>query len=138
MKLEKKHLKGGNPDRKKNMVFFPWLWDNMVPQKDKKPKKSSQRFHLDLTHLVEDGIFDSGNSSFSGRGLRSIGKLEILEMLFTFVSENKITVVSEKWFSKRHLKYLTRKYVKKNNLRDWLRVVASDKETNELCYFQIS
>lgn len=38
----------------------------------------------------------------------------------------------------RYLKYLTKKYLKKNNLRDWLRVVASDKETYELRYFQIS
>jgi large subunit ribosomal protein L22e len=40
--------------------------------------------------------------------------------------------------SARYLKYLTKKYLKKNNLRDWLRVVASDKETYELRYFQIS
>lgn len=41
-------------------------------------------------------------------------------------------------FPSRYLKYLTKKYLKKNNLRDWLRVVASDKETYELRYFQIS
>uniref|UniRef100_A0A8C8ZWT5 60S ribosomal protein L22-like 1 n=1 Tax=Prolemur simus TaxID=1328070 RepID=A0A8C8ZWT5_PROSS len=52
--------------------------------------------------------------------------------------KNKIIVVSEKQFSKRYLKYLTKKYFKKNNLRDWLQVVASDKETYELRYFQIS
>lgn len=40
--------------------------------------------------------------------------------------------------ARRYLKYLTKKYLKKNNLRDWLRVVASDKETYELRYFQIS
>ncbi|PNI77861.1 RPL22L1 isoform 4 [Pan troglodytes] len=33
----------------------------MAPQKDKKPKRSTWRFNLDLTHPVEDGIFDSGN-----------------------------------------------------------------------------
>ena len=52
--------------------------------------------------------------------------------------KNKIIVISEKHFSKRYLKQLTKKYLKKNNLRDWLRVVASDKETYELRYFQIS
>uniref|UniRef100_A0AAZ3S843 Large ribosomal subunit protein eL22 n=1 Tax=Oncorhynchus tshawytscha TaxID=74940 RepID=A0AAZ3S843_ONCTS len=52
--------------------------------------------------------------------------------------KNKINVTSQKQFSKRYLKYLTKKYLKKNNLRDWLRVVASDKETYELRYFQIS
>jgi large subunit ribosomal protein L22e len=33
---------------------------------------------------------------------------------------------------------LVHRYLKKNNLRDWLRVVLSDKETYELRYFQIS
>uniref|UniRef100_A0A6P7GLN9 Large ribosomal subunit protein eL22 n=1 Tax=Diabrotica virgifera virgifera TaxID=50390 RepID=A0A6P7GLN9_DIAVI len=44
---------------------------------------------------------------------------------------------SEIPFSKRNLKYLTKKYLKKNNLRDWLRVVASGKDSYELGYFQI-
>jgi large subunit ribosomal protein L22e len=33
---------------------------------------------------------------------------------------------------------LTKKYLKKNNLRDWLRVVASAKDSYELRYFQIN
>ena len=42
------------------------------------------------------------------------------------------------FFIFRYLKYLTKKYLKKNNLRDWLRVVASTKDTYELRYFQIN
>lgn len=38
----------------------------------------------------------------------------------------------------RYLKYLTKKYLKKNKLRDWLRVVASNQATYELRYFQIN
>lgn len=30
--------------------------------------------------------------------------------------------------SKRYLKYLTKKYLKKHNVRDWLRVIASNKD----------
>lgn len=41
-------------------------------------------------------------------------------------------------FHCRYLKYLTKKYLKKNNLRDWLRVVASSHSTYELRYFQIN
>ena len=33
----------------------------MAPKKDKKLKTSTWKFNLDLTHPVEDGIFDSGN-----------------------------------------------------------------------------
>lgn len=38
----------------------------------------------------------------------------------------------------RYLKYLSKKYLKKNSLRDWLRVVASNKSSYELRYFQIN
>ena len=41
-------------------------------------------------------------------------------------------------FHHRYLKYLTKKYLKKNNLRDWLRVVSSAQTTYELRYFQIN
>ena len=53
-------------------------------------------------------------------------------------NKSKISVTSEVPFSKRHLKYLTKKYLKKNNLRDWLAVVTNSKESYELRYFQIN
>uniref|UniRef100_A0A7N5KJ72 60S ribosomal protein L22-like 1 n=1 Tax=Ailuropoda melanoleuca TaxID=9646 RepID=A0A7N5KJ72_AILME len=112
----------------------------MAPQKDKKLKKTICKYNLDVTHPVEDGIFDSGNfEQFLNERIKvngktgNLGKVVHIERL-----KNKITVTSERQFSKRYLKYLTKKYLKKNNLRDWLRVVASDKETYELRYFQIS
>jgi large subunit ribosomal protein L22e len=94
---------------------------------------------LDLTHPVEDGIFDSGNfEQFPQEKVKGNGKTSNLANVHIECFKNKITVISEKQFSKRYLKYLTKKYLKKNNLRHWLRVVASDKETYELRYFQIS
>ena len=38
---------------------------------------------------------------------------------------------------KRYLKYLTKKYLKKHELRDFLRVIASDKNTYKLKYFAV-
>lgn len=40
----------------------------------------------------------------------------------------------------RYLKYLTKKYLKKHNVRDWLRVIASNKDRSvyELRYFNIA
>jgi hypothetical protein len=40
-------------------------------------------------------------------------------------------------FSKRYLKYLTKKFLKKNSLRDYLRVVASSKDVYELRFYNI-
>lgn len=50
----------------------------------------------------------------------------------------KVLVNADVQFSKRYLKYLTKKYLKKNSLRDWIRVVSNDKDSYELRYFRIS
>jgi large subunit ribosomal protein L22e len=52
-------------------------------------------------------------------------------------SKQKLVVLSEVHLSKRYLKYLTKKFLKKNKLRDWLRVIANTKESYELRYFNI-
>ncbi|XP_054979454.1 60S ribosomal protein L22-like 1 [Sorex araneus] len=111
----------------------------MAP-KDKEPKRATWKFNLDLRHPVEDGIFDSGNfEQFLREKVKVNGKTGNLgNVVHIERLKSNITAVSEKQFSKRYLKYLTKKYLKKNNLRDWVRVVASDKETYELHYFQMS
>lgn len=52
--------------------------------------------------------------------------------------KSKILIVADMPFSKRYLKYLTKKYLKKQLLRDWLRVVATGKNDYELRYYSIS
>jgi large subunit ribosomal protein L22e len=53
-------------------------------------------------------------------------------------TKSKITITSEVHYSKAYFKFLTKKYLKKNNLRDWLRVIANAKNSYELKYFQIN
>ena len=53
-------------------------------------------------------------------------------------TKTKINVSSDIDFSKRYLKYLSKKYLKANNLRDWLRVVADSKGSYQLKYFNIN
>merc|ERR1719313_2814668 len=50
----------------------------------------------------------------------------------------KIHVTAEAPFSKRYLKYLSKKYLKAQQLRDFLRVVAPNKTSYELRYFNIN
>ena len=52
--------------------------------------------------------------------------------------KNKVFLTSVVPFSKRYLKYLTRKYLKKIKLRDRLRVVSTTKDSYKLHYFQIN
>jgi len=51
--------------------------------------------------------------------------------------KTKVFVTAQAPFSKRYLKYLAKKYLKKQSLRDWLRVVAAQKNSYELKYFNI-
>jgi large subunit ribosomal protein L22e len=51
--------------------------------------------------------------------------------------KSKLTVTSEIALSKRYLKYLSKKYLKKQQLRDWLHVVANTKQSYELRYYNI-
>ena len=50
----------------------------------------------------------------------------------------KIHVAAELPFSKRYLKYLSKKYLQKQQLRNFLRVVTSDKSSYEFKYFKVS
>ncbi|NP_001279404.1 60S ribosomal protein L22 [Callorhinchus milii] len=111
----------------------------MQPKAGKK-KKPALKFTVDCTHPVEDGIMDSCNfEQFLQERIKVNGKAGNLGGAVTIErNKSKITVTSEVPFSKRYLKYLTKKYPKKNNLRDWLRVVANSKESYELRYFQIN
>lgn len=69
--------------------------------------------------------------------------LKTVEIIFSVISSIWKYLVhndifSDIPFSKRYLKYLTKRYLKKNNLRDWLRVVASAHDAYELRYFNIN
>ncbi|XP_060234956.1 large ribosomal subunit protein eL22 isoform X4 [Meriones unguiculatus] len=118
----------------------PSPWKKLVAKGGKK-KKQVLKFTLDCTHPVEDGIMDAANfEQFLQERIKVNGKAGNLGGGVVTIerSKSKITVTSEVPFSKRYLKYLTKKYLKKNNLRDWLRVVANSKESYELRYFQIN
>ncbi|XP_017711491.1 PREDICTED: LOW QUALITY PROTEIN: 60S ribosomal protein L22 [Rhinopithecus bieti] len=106
-----------------------------------KKKKQVLKFTLDCTHPVEDGIMDAANfEQFLQERIKVNGKAGNLGGGVVTIerSKSKITVTSEVPFSKRYLKYLTKKYLKKNNLQDWLRVVANSKESYELRYFRLT
>ncbi|KAM9958697.1 hypothetical protein ACTFIW_012286 [Dictyostelium discoideum] len=51
--------------------------------------------------------------------------------------KSKIIINTTIPFSKRYLKYLTKKFLKFKQIRDFLRVVATTKNTYELRYFNI-
>jgi large subunit ribosomal protein L22e len=100
-----------------------------------KKKKQVLKFTLDCSHPVEDGIMDAANfEQFLQDRIKVNGKTGNLAGGVVTIkrSKSKITITSEVPFSKRYLKSLTKKCLKKNNLCDWLHVVANSTESYEL------
>merc|ERR1711915_145007 len=125
----------------------------MAPMKNQKPgkqslkgkqkklgKKKQIKLVIDCTHPVEDGIMNAADfEKYLQERIKVNGKTGNFGNDLTLErAKTKLNLTSNVPFSKRYLKYLTKKYLKKNNLRDWLRVVASAKDAYELRYFQIN
>merc|ERR1719209_754742 len=98
------------------------------------------KFCIDCRQPVEDGIMNIADfETFLQQKIKIGGKKNNFTANVSLErSKHKITLHSEVMFSKRYLKYLTKKYLQKNSLRDWLRVVTPPlaKDTYELRYFQ--
>lgn len=104
-------------------------------------KKQTLRFNIECKNPVEDGILKLDDfEPFLNERIKVEGKTGQLAShgVKVDVVKSRVVVTSEGPFSKRYLKYLSKKYLKRNSLRDWLRIVASSKDTYELRYFHIN
>ncbi|GIL66544.1 hypothetical protein Vafri_20039 [Volvox africanus] len=105
-------------------------------------KKKALVFTIDCSKPVEDKIMDiSSFEKFLLDKIKVDGKAGVLgDSIKVAKDKTKVTVTAEAHLSKRYLKYLTKKYLKKHNVRDWLRVIASNKDRSvyELRYFNIA
>jgi len=105
-------------------------------------KKGTTSFTIDCTKPVDDKIMEIASlEKFLEERIKVGGKAGSLGDSVTISRDkSKIIVTADSNFSKRYLKYLTKKYLKKHNVRDWLRVIAANKDRNvyELRYFNIA
>merc|ERR1719245_2826453 len=105
-----------------------------------KGKKTVVKFVVDCASPVEDNILDAGGlEQFFNDRIKVNKKTGNLgDKVKVSREKSKITVQAELPFSKRYLKYLTKKYLKKQQLRDFLHVIAPSRTTYELRYFSIN
>ncbi|XP_062215638.1 large ribosomal subunit protein eL22z-like [Phragmites australis] len=106
-------------------------------------KKGSVAFVIDCAKPVEDKIMEIASlEKFLQERIKVAGGKagNLGEGVTVSRDKSKVTVTSDGPFSKRYLKYLTKKYLKKHNVRDWLRVIAANKDRSvyELRYFNIA
>merc|ERR1711943_172110 len=108
-------------------------------QKKGDTAKKFMKFAIDYSVPLEDGLFEGAQfERFLLERIKVDGKTGQLGDKVQLAREkSKIFVTAELPFSKRYLKYLTKKYLKKQQLRDYVHVVASSKGMYELRYFNI-
>ncbi|KAH6566895.1 hypothetical protein BASA50_002588 [Batrachochytrium salamandrivorans] len=108
----------------------------------KDQKKVATKLTIDVSAPSLDGIFDiSAYEKYLHDRIKVAGRTSNLSDSITISCTETvltITVSPNVQFAKRYLKYLTKKYLKKNQLRDWLRVVSSGKTAYTVKYFNIA
>merc|ERR1712205_65362 len=97
------------------------------------------KFSIDCSQPVDDGIMDAASfEKFLIDRIKVGGKVGNLgELVSVSRDKAKVLVNADTAFSKRYLKYLSKKYLKKQQLRDWLHVIANSKNSYELRYYNI-
>jgi len=103
----------------------------------KAPKRVNLKYTIDASEPAADEIFDiSSFEKFLHDRIKIGGKTGVLGEQVTITREGSvITVQSKVALSKRYLKYLTKKFLKKQVLRDYIRVIARTKNGYFLRYF---
>ncbi|CDM33842.1 hypothetical protein DTO013E5_1587 [Penicillium roqueforti] len=106
----------------------------------RKAQKVTQKFVINASQPASDKIFDvSAFEKFLHDRIKVEGRVGNLgeNVVISQIGEGRIEVVAHIPFSGRYLKYLTKKYLKKQQLRDWLRVVSTSKGVYELRFYNV-
>jgi len=108
-----------------------------LKKKSKITKVVNEKFVIDCSEPAADEIFDlQAFEKFLQDRIKFNGKVGVLGDVVSVTREgNVITVSSKSHYSKRYFKYLTKKFLKKQMLRDYIRVIAKTKTGYFLRYF---
>merc|ERR1711977_595173 len=100
----------------------------------KKGKKPAHKFTIDCELPIADNYFVLKDfEQYMAGKIKVEGKTGNLGNSVTVAKETfSLVVTASIPFSKRYLKYLTKQYLKKQELREYLRIVASSKNTYQL------
>ena len=109
-------------------------------KKAKKPKVKTFKYIIDCQITVEDNIISLDSFvKYLTENIKNEGKKNNLGDRISVSKEGYNAVVTVKGdFAKRYLKYLSKKYLKKQGIRDYIRVLASGKTSYQLRYFKVN
>ena len=113
----------------------------LLPLQKKPVKKAATvKFFLDLSDPLRDQIIVLDDfEKFLHDNIKVDGKKGNLGSKVTVTKDkSRINIQAEMPFSKGYLKYLSKKYLKKEELRNFLRVVATTKAGYNFKYFSMT
>ncbi|BGP54053.1 hypothetical protein JCM8202_003053 [Rhodotorula sphaerocarpa] len=115
---------------------------SLVANKKKGVNKTAPtKYVIDYSGPANDKIFDAAAyEKFLAERIKIEGKTGQLgdDVKLQREGSGKLAVITSIPFSKRQLKYLTKKFLKRNQMREWLRVVATGKNEYSLKFFNLS
>ena len=109
-------------------------------KKVKKTKSKTLKFIIECQTTVEDNVISLDSfAKFLKENIKNDGKKNNLGDKITVTTEGyNVVITSKDKFSKRYIKYLSKKYLKKQEMRDYLRVLAHGKNAYQLKYFEVN
>eukprot|EP00796_Vickermania_ingenoplastis_P010986 gene10986-7630_t len=110
--------------------------------RQKQLPKGRKTFKIDCSIPAQDGIFSEDVVSNFQQYFQDNVKLngikgKLNNKVRVFMKNNVLTVSSAMAYRKKYFKYLTKKFLKKKDLRDWLRILSTGKDSYQLKYFNI-
>ncbi|KAJ2904231.1 ribosomal protein L22e [Zalerion maritima] len=111
-----------------------------IQKKSGKSQKQTKKFIINASGPANDKIFDvSAFEKFLQEKIKVEGRTGNLgdNIKISSTGDGKVEIISHNELSGRYLKYLTKKFLKKYQLRDWLRVVSTSKGTYELRFYNV-
>lgn len=96
------------------------------------------KYAVDFSEVAKFKVDLQTYQNFLNDRIKVNGKTGALgNQVVVSVEKNKVVVTATTAFSKRYLKYLTKKYLKANDMKDFMRVVASDKNTYAIRMYKV-
>ncbi|KAG7896559.1 hypothetical protein KL935_004485 [Ogataea polymorpha] len=113
----------------------------ILTSQTKKNQKVAKKFTVDCSGPTENGVFDPASYvKYLVEHIKVDGHLGNLGNDITVTQEGaaKVVVVSTTNFSGKYLKYLSKRYLKKNQIRDWIRFVSVKKNEYQLQFYSVA
>eukprot|EP00996_Jenningsia_fusiforme_P000906 NODE_1824_length_1390_cov_186.490679_g1650_i0.p2 GENE.NODE_1824_length_1390_cov_186.490679_g1650_i0~~NODE_1824_length_1390_cov_186.490679_g1650_i0.p2 ORF type:complete len:149 (+),score=41.11 NODE_1824_length_1390_cov_186.490679_g1650_i0:830-1276(+) len=105
-------------------------------------RREALTYKIDCSIPANDSIFDAdilkGFQQYLLERIKVQGRTgNLRDKIKVSLEGSTIEVKTYIMFSKKYLKYLTKRYLKKKTLRDWLRVISTNRQEYQLRYFNI-